>query len=123
MSLPSTWVITSPVSRRPCSAGLSLDGSVTKHTLGVVEADALGDVLGHVLDADTEEAAGHAARGDQLVGHLLHHRSGDGKSDTDIAAVREKMAVFTPTTSPFMLKSGPPELPVFTAASICRKSP
>jgi len=33
------------------------------------------------------------------------------------------MAVFTPTTSPLVLKVGPPELPVFTAASICRKSP
>ena len=34
----------------------------------------------------------------------------------------EKIAVFTPITSPFRLKVGPPELPRFTEASICRKS-
>ncbi len=32
----------------------------------------------------------------------------------------EKMAVLMPTTSPLRLKAGPPELPRFTAASICR---
>ena len=30
------------------------------------------------------------------------------------------MAAFTPTTSPFMLKSGPPELPGLMDASVCR---
>jgi len=30
----------------------------------------------------------------------------------------EKIAVFTPMTSPCMLKDGPPELPLFTGASI-----
>jgi hypothetical protein len=34
----------------------------------------------------------------------------------------EKIAVLTPMTSPSMLKLGPPELPTFTGASICRKS-
>ncbi len=34
----------------------------------------------------------------------------------------EKIAVFTPTTSPWALKVGPPELPWLTGASICRKS-
>ena len=34
----------------------------------------------------------------------------------------EKIAVSTPTTSPWALKVGPPELPWFTGASICRKS-
>ena len=34
----------------------------------------------------------------------------------------EKIAVFTPTTSPAMLNSGPPELPRLIAASVCRKS-
>ena len=34
----------------------------------------------------------------------------------------EKIAVFTPTTSPLRLKAGPPELPRLMAASICRKS-
>ena len=34
----------------------------------------------------------------------------------------EKIAVLTPTTSPWALKVGPPELPWFTGASICRKS-
>jgi hypothetical protein len=32
----------------------------------------------------------------------------------------EKIAVFMPMTSPSRLKDGPPELPRFTAASICR---
>ena len=32
------------------------------------------------------------------------------------------MAVFTPTTSPRRLKSGPPELPGLIEASVCRKS-
>ena len=30
----------------------------------------------------------------------------------------EIIAVFTPITSPFMLKSGPPELPLLIAASV-----
>ena len=34
----------------------------------------------------------------------------------------EKMAVLMPTTWPCVLKVGPPELPRFTGASICRKS-
>ncbi len=34
----------------------------------------------------------------------------------------EMMAVFTPMTSPFMLNSGPPELPLLIAASVCRNS-
>ena len=34
----------------------------------------------------------------------------------------EKIAVFTPTTSPARLKVGPPELPLFTEASIWMKS-
>ena len=34
----------------------------------------------------------------------------------------EKIAVLMPTTSPLRLKAGPPELPRFTAASICMKS-
>ena len=33
----------------------------------------------------------------------------------------EKIAVFTPTTSPFRLKVGPPELPLLIGASICMK--
>ncbi len=32
----------------------------------------------------------------------------------------EMMAVFTPITSPSMLNSGPPELPLLMAASVCR---
>ena len=34
--------------------------------------------------------------------------------------VGEMMAVFTPTTSPSMLNSGPPELPLLIEASVCR---
>jgi hypothetical protein len=34
----------------------------------------------------------------------------------------EKIAVLTPITLPSVLKVGPPELPLFTGASICRKS-
>ena len=34
----------------------------------------------------------------------------------------EKMAVFTPTTSPSMLNIGPPELPRLMAASLWMKS-
>ena len=34
----------------------------------------------------------------------------------------ERIAVFTPITSPFMLKSGPPELPRLIAASVWMKS-
>ena len=34
--------------------------------------------------------------------------------------VGEMMAVFTPMTSPSMLNSGPPELPLLMAASVCR---
>ena len=34
----------------------------------------------------------------------------------------EKIAVLTPTTSPSRLKVGPPELPLFTGASIWMKS-
>ena len=34
--------------------------------------------------------------------------------------VGEMIAVFTPTTSPSMLNSGPPELPLLIAASVCR---
>ena len=38
------------------------------------------------------------------------------------APVGVTMAVFTPTTSPSMLKVGPPELPGLIGASSCRKS-
>ena len=34
--------------------------------------------------------------------------------------VGEMIAVFTPMTSPSMLNSGPPELPLLMAASVCR---
>ena len=34
--------------------------------------------------------------------------------------VGEMMAVFTPMTSPSILNSGPPELPLLMAASVCR---
>ena len=34
----------------------------------------------------------------------------------------ERIAVLTPMTSPSMLKSGPPEFPLFIAASVCMKS-
>ena len=34
--------------------------------------------------------------------------------------VGEMIAVFTPITSPSMLNSGPPELPLLIAASVCR---
>ena len=53
-------------------------------------------------------------------------------SATDVAGIAkamptlppdgEKIAVLMPTTSPCVLKVGPPELPRFTGASICRKS-
>ncbi len=36
--------------------------------------------------------------------------------------VGEMMAVFTPMTLPSILNSGPPELPLLMAASVCRKS-
>ena len=45
---------------------------------------------------------------------------GHGKADADRAAGGEMMAVFTPMTSPSMLNSGPPELPLLMAASVCR---
>ena len=32
-----------------------------------------------------------------------------------------RMAALMPTTSPFRLRSGPPELPWLMAASVCRK--
>ena len=34
----------------------------------------------------------------------------------------EKIAVLMPTTSPFMLNSGPPELPLLIEASVWMKS-
>ena len=34
----------------------------------------------------------------------------------------ESIAVLTPITSPSILKSGPPEFPLFIAASVCIKS-
>src|SRR5690606_41876642 len=53
---------------------------------GPRQAEAVGDVGAHVLDADAEEAAGDAAALDQLAGHLLDDVGRDGEGDADIAA-------------------------------------
>ena len=45
--------------------------------------------------------------------------AGMAKAMPTLPPLGEKIAVLTPTTSPLRLKSGPPELPLFTAASIC----
>ena len=42
------------------------------------------------------------------------------KARPALVPVGEKIAVLTPITSPAMLNSGPPELPLLMAASVCR---
>ncbi len=46
---------------------------------------------------------------------------GMAKPTPTLPPVGEKMAVFTPITSPLMLNIGPPELPRLMDASVCRK--
>ena len=60
---------------------------------------------------------------DAATGELRVVIESPGKlGDFDFSPDGEKIAVLTPTTSPLRLKVGPPELPRFTAASICRSS-
>ncbi len=50
----------------------------------------------------------------------LTRAAGTAKAMPTLPPEGEKMAVFMPTTLPSRSKDGPPELPRFTAASICR---
>src|SRR5690606_34376111 len=69
-------------------AGRTILGDIADNrALGLFEANAIGDVTRHVLDADAEIAAGHGAAVDQLVDDTLDRGSGDGEGDTDIAAI------------------------------------
>ncbi len=52
----------------------------------------------------------------------LHGRRRDREGDADRAAGRREIAVLTPMTLPSTSKVGPPELPLFTGASIWMKS-
>ena len=71
----------------------------------------------------TPEPPASAALADDPVGRLLGLLDRDREPDADRAAVSSvAIAVFTPTTSPRALTSGPPELPGLIDASVCTAS-
>ncbi len=84
-----------------------------------LEAEALGDLVGDLLDAHAEPAAPGLAELAQLVDHRASPSStGTAKPMPTEPPVGEKIAVLMPMTSPLRLNSGPPELPRLMAASV-----
>ena len=87
-SLPSNLVTTSPDWILALSAGPFSVTRATSAPLRPVEAEALGDLVGHGLDVDAEPAAPRLAVLAQLVDDRLGQRRGDGEADADGAAGR-----------------------------------
>ena len=87
------------------------------------EAEALGDGVVDVLDAHAEPAAAGLAELRELVDHGLGRADGTEKPMPMEPPDGERIAVLMPMTSPSMLNSGPPELPLLMAASVWMKWP
>ena len=104
------------------AAGPSFCGCGDQRALGRLQAEALGDLRRDRLDLHADPAARDGALVLERGDHVLGDFGGNGEADADVPPEGEKIAVLTPTTSPCALKVGPPELPRFTGASICRKS-
>ncbi|BAQ44521.1 hypothetical protein Maq22A_c05755 [Methylobacterium aquaticum] len=68
--------------------GRAVLGAVDQGALGLVEAEAVGDVLRHRLDLKAEIAAGDLAVGAQLVDHRLHRLGRDREGEAHVAAGR-----------------------------------
>jgi hypothetical protein len=82
-----------------------------------------GDHSHHPRSGRRRYSADRHARGRNSVWLALSHVSaGIAKPIPTLPPEGEKIAVLTPTTWPWVLKVGPPELPRLTGASICRKS-
>ena len=94
----------------------------TSAPLALVHAEALGDLVGDVLDAHAEPAAARLAEIRELLDDAAASSDGTAKPMPIEPPVGEMIAVLMPTTSPSMLNSGPPELPRLIAASVWMKS-
>jgi len=82
-----------------------------------LEAKAIGDFRCHRLNLNTNPAPCHAALSFSAAMNFARCR-GNGEPMPTLPPDGEKIAVLTPTTWPWLLKLGPPELPRFTGASI-----
>ena len=82
-----------------------------ERALGVLEAEAVGDILRDRLDLHPEPAARDLAVVLQCWTTPLATSLAMAKPMPTLPPDGEKIAVLTPTTSPSALKVGPPELP------------
>src|SRR5919112_2504203 len=119
---PSTAMIVSPVRTPALAAGPSFMASATRAPLGSLRpmASAISLVTGCICTPMkprvTEPLSFREATTFSTV------LAGMANAIPTLPPDGEKIAVFTPTTSPDRLKVGPPELPLFTEASIWMKS-
>ena len=117
-SLPSNLTITSPTSRPAGLAGPLSSMPAMSAPRAVPRFEALGSRIVHVLDAHAEPAAAGLAELAKLVDDRHAVEAGTAKPMPTEPPVGERMAVLMPITSPFMLNSGPPELPLLMEASV-----
>ena len=120
---PSTVRIASPALRPALAAGLPVLRLGDERALVVLELEAVGDVRRDRLDLDAEPAAHDRAVVLELGDDALRGRGRDGEGDADVAARRrEDRGVDADDLAVEVEGRDRPELPRFTAASICRKS-
>ena len=120
---PLTAVMTSPdlmpaLHRRAIRLRLGDQRAVRR-----LQAEAVGDVGVDRLDLHADPSARHRALVLELADHdRLTVSAGIAKAMPTEPPDGEKIAVLTPMTLPSTSKVGPPELPLFTGASIWMKS-
>ena len=121
-SLPSNLVMTSPASIPATAAGPSGVTSATSAPRGRSMPSASASSSFTVWMRTPSQPRRAMPNSCSWLTTLAARFEGTAKPMPMDPPVGETMAVFTPITSPSMLKSGPPELPRLIAASVCRKS-
>ncbi len=120
--LPSNFMMTSPDSNPALAAGLS---GVTPETSapvfsGTPRLSAMSSLIDWILTPSQPRRASPNCFNWSMIATTVS--DGTAKPMPIEPPVGEMMAVLMPTTSPSMLNSGPPELPLLIAASVWMKS-
>ena len=100
----------------------ALDDAGDQRALGRCHAEALGDVVGHRLDAHAEPAAPRLAELAELVDDAQRQLDGNRKADADRAAGRRDDRRVDADHLAVHVEQRPPELPRLIAASVWMKS-
>ena len=119
---PSTETITSPDAIPACMAGVPswVSATMAPSSSAMPSDSAISWVTGWIETPSQPRSTLPSSRRSAMT--CLAVDAGMAKAMPTLPPDGEKMAVLMPTTLPFRLKAGPPELPWFTAASIWMKS-